>query len=166
MNFELPQIPMQPLLDDISAMVAVPSVRSTPPAGQEETMPFGEQVNRAIEVACDIGRRMGFDAKNLGYGALIVWPCGKENAGRLCIAAHLDVVAAGDNWATDPFTATVVEGNLWGRGTLDDKGPGLGALHGIYALKQAGYQPNVDIHFFFGGNEESGMADIRNYVRD
>jgi succinyl-diaminopimelate desuccinylase len=36
-------------------------------------------------------------------------------------AGHLDVVPAGDNWASDPFAATVADGMLVGRGANDMK---------------------------------------------
>jgi putative selenium metabolism hydrolase len=42
----------------------------------------------------------------------------------LVFDAHLDVVdVAGQDWDTDPFKATVKDGRMFGRGTIDDKGP-------------------------------------------
>lgn len=42
---------------------------------------------------------------------------------RLIIACHLDVVPAGDGWKTDPFKAKISKGKIYGRGSVDDKGP-------------------------------------------
>jgi len=41
----------------------------------------------------------------------------------LLIALHMDTVAAGDGWKTNPFSAVVKKGNIYGRGAIDDKGP-------------------------------------------
>src|SRR3984885_94960 len=36
---------------------------------------------------------------------------------------HLDVVPAGDGWASDPFILREADGRLFGRGSCDAKGP-------------------------------------------
>ncbi len=42
----------------------------------------------------------------------------------LVFDAHLDVVdVAGQEWDTDPFNAVIKDGKIFGRGTIDDKGP-------------------------------------------
>lgn len=47
----------------------------------------------------------------------------------LGFSGHEDVVSAGDesDWQTDPFQATIKDGNLYGRGASDMKS-GLAAL--------------------------------------
>lgn len=51
---------------------------------------------------------------------------GKIGAGKKSIGfvSHMDVVPPGDAelWQTDPFTPTIKDGKIFGRGTLDDKG--------------------------------------------
>jgi succinyl-diaminopimelate desuccinylase len=44
-----------------------------------------------------------------------------QGAPHFGFAGHLDVVPAGDNWASDPFAATVADGMLVGRGANDMK---------------------------------------------
>ncbi len=42
----------------------------------------------------------------------------------LVFDAHLDVVdVEGQDWNTDPFKAAIKDGKMFGRGTIDDKGP-------------------------------------------
>jgi succinyl-diaminopimelate desuccinylase len=48
----------------------------------------------------------------------------------LCLAGHVDVVPAGENWATYPFRATEQDGYIYGRGTQDMKS-------GVAAIVQA-----------------------------
>ncbi|MBU3079100.1 succinyl-diaminopimelate desuccinylase [Sphingomonas quercus] len=43
-------------------------------------------------------------------------------APHLAFAGHTDVVPPGEGWASDPFTATVADGVLYGRGAVDMKG--------------------------------------------
>ncbi|WP_104748287.1 succinyl-diaminopimelate desuccinylase [Helicobacter cetorum] len=46
-----------------------------------------------------------------------------------CFAGHIDVVPPGNNWQSEPFTPTIKEGYLYGRGAQDMKG-GVGAFLG------------------------------------
>ena len=48
----------------------------------------------------------------------------------LCFAGHVDVVPAGDGWATDPYEAVEKDGFIYGRGTQDMKS-------GVAAFTQA-----------------------------
>ena len=58
---------------------------------------------------------------------------------QLDILAHLDVVPAGEGWqVTEAFEPVVKDGNLYGRGTADDKGPAVAALYAMRAVKELG----------------------------
>ena len=80
----------------------------------------------------------------------------------------MDVVPAGPGWNFEPYAVTRKEGYLVGRGTLDDKGPSVVALHAMKFwkdLQDAGEAPQFPytVRFLFGANEESGMADVAYY---
>lgn len=51
------------------------------------------------------------------------------------IAAHLDVVPAGDGWTADPFKAVVKKDQIYGRGASDNKGPLASMLAAAEKLK-------------------------------
>ncbi|MBN2432095.1 MAG: M20/M25/M40 family metallo-hydrolase [Acidobacteria bacterium] len=54
----------------------------------------------------------------------VVGTVGRDEAGtRLLLAAHMDIVPAGDGWTTDPYHVTIRDGIAYGRGVLDNKGP-------------------------------------------
>ena len=77
-----------------------------------------------------------------------------ENDKRLFMAAHLDIVPAGDGWDTDPFSPVLKEGFLYGRGVLDNKGPLCSALVAARVLKEVVGGENIA-----GELQVAGLAD-------
>jgi len=54
----------------------------------------------------------------------VIGSLGRDETGvRLLLAAHMDIVPAGEGWATDPYRLTIRDGVAYGRGVLDNKGP-------------------------------------------
>ena len=87
---------------------------------------------------------------------------GKE---MVAVLGHLDVVPAGDGWTeTEPFSGEIKNGRIYGRGTMDDKGPMVAAIYALAALKDAGFAPSKRIRLLFGTNEETGCGDMSWYV--
>jgi acetylornithine deacetylase/succinyl-diaminopimelate desuccinylase-like protein len=75
----------------------------------------------------------------------------------LVLLSHMDVVPANPKeWQVPPFSAQIRDGEIWGRGTLDDKGPGVIEFMAIVALKRAGVLLNRDVIFLATGDEEEG----------
>jgi acetylornithine deacetylase/succinyl-diaminopimelate desuccinylase-like protein len=62
-------------------------------------------------------------------------------------------------WKTPPFSGEVKDGTIWGRGALDDKGPGVVFLMSMLAVKRAGILLDRDIVFVATGDEEEGGKD-------
>ncbi len=75
----------------------------------------------------------------------------------LVLLSHMDVVPANPKeWQMPPFSAQIHDGAIWGRGTLDDKGPGVIEFMAMVALKRAGVLLNRDVIFLATGDEEEG----------
>ncbi|GAM13190.1 M20 family peptidase [Mesobacillus selenatarsenatis] len=76
------------------------------------------------------------------------------------LTSHYDVVpvleGTEENWEHDPFSGTIADGKIWGRGTLDDKIGVVGILEAAEHLLKEGYQPSRDIYLMFGHDEEIG----------
>ena len=70
------------------------------------------------------------------------------------LMAHYDVVPVTDGWEHDPFLGEVVDGYLYGRGTLDTKCTMACALSALQKALEKGYVPKNDLYLCFGSNEE------------
>ena len=81
------------------------------------------------------------------------------------VLGHLDVVPPGkpEDWQAGPFDPVEKDGNLYGRGTQDDKGPLLAALFAVKALMDAGVKFNKRVRFIFGTDEETLWRCINRY---
>jgi len=76
------------------------------------------------------------------------------------LIGHLDVVEARrEDWSTDPFELVEKDGELYGRGTLDMKGPDAIMLASLIRLKQEGFRPARDIILALTADEEGGGAN-------
>lgn len=72
------------------------------------------------------------------------------------LMAHMDVVPLGDEtlWTHPPLAAEVVDGVIWGRGTLDDKGQLVAVTAAVESLLADGRRPARDVWLSFGSDEE------------
>lgn len=89
-----------------------------------------------------------------------------ENQPTLLIYGHYDVqpVDPVAEWNTPPFEPQIRDGNIYGRGTTDDKGQIMVVLGALEAwLKTDGRLP-VNVKILLEGEEESGGAGIERFV--
>ena len=146
------------MIDGILELVRIDSVKDT----AQEGAPFGRGVRTALDTALDISRRLGFSTRNLdnyiGYAEY------GQGADYICAIGHVDVVPVGDGWKQPPFSGYVENGTISSRGILDNKGPIMACLYGLYALKRLGFEPKHQIRIIFGCDEESGFGDLKYYL--
>lgn len=144
----------QNFIDDLKILVSFNTEKAT----AKHDAPFGEENKKALEYFLKRAEEMGFSTINYdNYIGEIIFGEGEQEIG---IIGHLDVVPAGTDWQTPPFTLTEKEGALYGRGVADDKGPTLLCLYALKELKDSEANPNCKFRFFVGCNEESGWKDI------
>ena len=144
-------------LSDLARWLAVPSVQGE----AEEGAPFGRENRRMLDLALEDARRYGFATRMFdGNAGDITMGDGEKTLGILC---HLDVVPAGDGWTVEPFALTRRDGNLIGRGVLDDKGPALAAMYAMRCVRDAGVTLKDSVRLILGCDEETGMRDMRYY---
>ncbi|CDF57754.1 dipeptidase PepV [Thermobrachium celere] len=127
-----------------------------------EGMPFGEGVAEALDYALKLSERLGFKTANLdGYVGYAEYGEGEDY---VAVLGHLDVVPEGDGWIYPPYAAEIHDGKIYARGTMDDKGPIIAALYGLYAIKELGIKLNKRVRIIFGTNEETGSKEIGYYL--
>ena len=146
------------LLADLKRWIAIPSVlgEAAPNA------PFGLETRRMLDLALETARGYGFEAREFdGYCGDVSLGSGEETMG---ILAHLDVVPLGDGWTHDPLGAEIVDGRVYGRGVIDDKGPALAALYAMRAVRDAQIPLKDGVRLILGCDEETGMQDMRHYA--
>jgi carboxypeptidase PM20D1 len=92
-----------------------------------------------------------------GYSLLYTWQGSRADLEPVMLMAHQDVVSADpEGWTHPPFAGDIVDGFIWGRGTLDIKNQLIGIMEAAETLLQQGYRPERTILFGLGHDEETG----------
>ena len=146
----------------VSALQRVISF-NTEKGNAAKNAPFGENIKACLDFTLDLASSMGLETYNCdGYaGHAELKGTGSEVLG---ILGHLDVVPAkAEEWLYPPYAAEIHDGKLYGRGTMDDKGPMIACLFALKALKEAGFAPDKTVRLIFGCDEESGMQCVEHY---
>ena len=147
------------MIKKLQELIQIPSVYSE---SKNPLMPFGENANKALEYMLNLGKSLGFRTKNIdGYCGYIEFGEGEEMLG---IIGHLDVVPSGDNWTYPPFSATIFDNKIYGRGAIDDKGPVIASLYAMkYVLDNC--KVHKRIRLILGLNEENDWKCINYYKK-
>ena len=139
-------------VEHLAQMVRIPTVSNADPAKFDEAQfaAFRDLLPRLypkVFAACS--------CEQLDHTELLLrWP-GKSSDAPVVLMAHYDVVPVEeDRWVHPPFCGEVIEGELWGRGTLDTKITLLGILEAAEQLIGQGFVPQNDLYFAFAGDEE------------
>lgn len=147
------------IVRNLAELVAIPSVKGEPC----KDAPFGKEPKDALlkmRAFCD---EMGF--KTTIYGDAVLCADYGEDI-ELGILAHLDVVPVQEsNWKTNPFELVERDGVLYGRGTIDDKGPAVASLWALKAVKELGIPLKKGVRLIFGTDEENGSEDLEIYKK-
>lgn len=146
------------LLEHLQTLVSYNSVMGK----AEEGYPFGRVPAECLNKALEICNSYGFKTVNLdNYIGYAEMGEGDEVIG---ILGHLDVVPAGEGWNTDPFKAELIDGNVYGRGTTDDKGAVVASLIAMKIIRELNIPLTKRIRLIMGTNEENGSRCLAHYV--
>lgn len=145
------------LIEDLVKLVSINSVEGSP----KEGMPFGEGAAKALQCYLELARAAGFRTENFdSYAGHAEIGEGDETLG---ILGHVDVVPCGEGWICDPFQPQIIDGKLYGRGVLDNKGPMVVCLHAVKILKDMGIPLRKKIRLIVGANEETDWKCMEYY---
>ena len=127
------------------------------------TLPYGAKPFEALKFVLDdaaaAGMRTGIIDNRVGWCEF--GPADEDMIGIVC---HLDVVPAGDGWETSPFSLTLKDGVLYGRGIVDDKGPAFASYIAMKRLLADGFQPSKRIRLILGTDEERTCSCVETYA--
>lgn len=141
------------IISTTQELIGFKSVETTPEPGA----PFGRPMRACLDRVLEMCEEMGFSTKNIdGYAGHAECGEGEEIVG---ILVHMDVVPEGSGWSVDPYGGQVIDGKLFGRGAIDDKGPAAAVMYALKAVKDSGEKFNKRVRIIFGCDEESGRWD-------
>ena len=150
-------------VEELKEYLAIPSISALPQHAAD--------VKRAAEWSADEMRRIGMQNVKLidtpGFPVVYGDWLGAEGAPTILFYGHYDVqpVDPIDLWESPPFEATVRDGEIYARGSADDKGQVFMHFKAIEAhLKQNGKLP-CNIKVILEGEEEVGSANLDNFVK-
>lgn len=146
------------ILQAIRESVAVCSVK-----GQAEPdAPYGRGPKEALDHALALGEKLGFRTGNCGNR--VGWVEYGEGEEMVAVLGHLDVVPLGEGWTYPPLGGEIHDGKMYGRGVGDDKGPTIGAIYALKAIRDLGLPIDRRIRVMFGTDEECGSSCVRYYI--
>jgi len=152
------------LVNDLSAAVQPALVA----ADLSTLVAAGPDETHAQEVVAAIAERLGLrvDVYDEDLGALrklagypgeeverdrlvtvtVTAPGRHDDAPRLCLSGHVDVVPTGEQpWTSPPFTPRIDADRIYGRGAADMKGGVVAALHALAAVVSVITRPPGDV---------------------
>ncbi len=125
---------------------------------------------REIEAAREVERLLraeGFDLSLTEYKAGRANVMARLDNGpgpTFAFNTHLDVVPAGDGWASDPFVLREAEGKLYARGACDAKGPLAAMLEAMRMLKANRHAWSGTLMGVFTADEEAASEGAKHYA--
>src|SRR5919197_2018441 len=150
-------------LDELKMLLAIPSISALPQHAGD--------VKRCAEWCADEMRRIGLQNVKLidtpGFPVVYGDWLNAPGAPTILFYGHYDVqpVDPLELWESPPFEATIRDGEIYARGSADDKGQVFMHFKAVEAhLKQNGRLP-VNIRFILEGEEEVGSVNLDEFVR-
>ena len=94
------------------------------------------------------------EVKDIDGALLYRWKGKDSEKAPVLLMSHHDVVEAVGEWKYPPFSGTIADGKIWGRGTVDTKGALCAILESVEYLLSKGFQPERDFYIASSCNEE------------
>lgn len=99
---------------------------------------------------------------------LLKWK-GRSEKEPILLMSHMDVVEANGEWKYPPFSGTIADGKVWGRGSADTKCSLMSFLQAAEELMGEGYVPACDVYFASSCTEEisgDGAPSLANWLKE
>src|SRR5215475_8459949 len=150
-------------VDELKQYLAIPSISALPEHAPDIRRAAQWTADSLTSAGIQNGRLIDTPGNPVVYGDWLNAP----GAPTILFYGHYDVqpVDPLDLWESPPFEATVRDGEIYARGSGDDKGQVFMHFKAVEAhLKQTGKLP-VNIKFMIEGEEEVGSEHLDDFVR-
>jgi succinyl-diaminopimelate desuccinylase len=157
------------LIDTLQKLIAV-----------DTTVPPGENYDRLIDIVEPEFAKFGFSTRRITVPedkvAQMPWPLSGPRVNlvtdlgldkpKATAYAHMDVVPIDEPWTRDPFGGEVIDGKLYGRGTVDMKGSIAAFLGAMKVLTEMGIEPHYSVGCNLCTDEELGVYPGARYLAE
>jgi len=147
------------MIKDLAELIKINSVRGEAKDGA----PYGVESRAVLALAEKMMVDRGFEVGV--FENIVMAATYGPSPALMGILAHLDIVDVGDGWSSDPFELTLRDGNLYGRGVIDNKGPSIAAMYALYCVRDICPQLKHGVQIILGSGEETGFDDITQYLK-
>lgn len=125
-----------------------------------------ENVAKSLNQVLKVAEKLGFKTELRANGevGVVFFGEGEETLG---ILSHVDVVPIGDikHWNYSPY-GEIANGNIYGRGVVDNKGMIISCLYGMAAIKALNLPIYKKLELIIGTREEIVWSDIETYYKE
>ena len=150
-------------IDELKAYLAIPSISALPEHAKDVRACAEWTVAEMTRIGLQQVRLIETPGHPVVYGEWL----GAEGAPTILFYGHYDVqpVDPLELWESPPFEATVRDGEIYARGSADDKGQVFMHFKAVEAhLKQNARLP-ANMRFILEGEEEVGSANLDDFIR-
>ncbi len=150
-------------IDELKQYLAIPSISALPQHAADVRRAADWSVAELTRIGMQNARLIETPGNPVVYAEWL----GAPGAPTILFYGHYDVqpVDPLDLWTSPPFEATIRDGEIYARGSADDKGQVFMHFKAIEAhLKQSGKLP-VNIKVILEGEEEVGSENLDDFVR-
>ena len=151
--------------DTLSQMINCKTVFTHDNENQAEFDKFYKILEDRFPVLTEKAERLTF-----GSGCFVYVIRGNNPQKNIMLMSHHDVVDGGGDWDSEPFCATIKDGSMYGRGTIDTKTPLFAELQACEELLLENYTfDGINLYIGSSNNEElcgDGMVLATEYFKD
>ena len=135
--------------EKLSEMIKVPTVSIRGESNRDVINKFHKRLAELFPLTFKTAEITDID------GALLLcWRGKNSDFEPIILMSHQDVVPASGDWKYPPFSGTIADGRIYGRGTVDTKGSLCAIFQAVEELIAENFQPNCDVYIASSNNEE------------
>ncbi|MBS1730776.1 MAG: dipeptidase [Bacteroidetes bacterium] len=148
-------------LKEYADIISIPGISSISSHKEDINKTAAWIVNKLKSIGMTTAQTLPTDGSPVVYGSWDKAP-GKPT---VLIYAHYDVQPVNEaEWDSPPFTATIKDGKIFGRGASDDKSGVMISMWAVEAILKTDGKLPVNVKFVFEGEEEIGSPNFRKFI--